>query len=413
MVIPRHVKDFFYVFQPQHDQFNLIHLTITFLSLIVAQDIENNVRQQDDNTGNPTKYLEILQQSGPSALFGAVAGAVLVIPWFHKFVCIPLLTNSCIFFELGQKNYIGSAISIVYNSIHLGNGYGFKTTAIVNFAALCLAPQFRSFFDMFFPGISLQERAFLITAVQIVLYWLSSRYTIYFETLVIHCFLKRVRATTLQSSPWVFFMNAFEIKEDYMHDLLRRSLLEHPLHRRSSQTPRPLLNLGRSIEINAIARMISTIFATSTSVNEVQVVKQIVTPNARGIDVARFGSPSHQLVRYVIDLGENLSVMVHRELINRLFGTKTLNKCLSLQYLQQRGPKNDKRIFIGPVAPPTDDSLQELMRKLMDGSGLTTLKEIQTMHAMEFVENEIDLEGTFKKANEDDPPVKFELKVRN
>ncbi|EGT46285.1 hypothetical protein CAEBREN_17722 [Caenorhabditis brenneri] len=274
--------------------------------------------------------------------------------------------------------------SQAFASLHISRGYGFKTLGLLNIIAFFVAPHYTMLVKRFIPGMTLGHRAALVSFIQFGLYAWSRHRQFYFEDLVVKLF-QRVGTNALKNDFFRLLKFIFEINEEYWQELIKRTILEQPLHRRSSQdTPNGSLSLGDSVEV--------------------------VTPNAKGQDVINYGSLSNRLFRYVRDHGRPFMMNEENEVLNH-FGKYALETCLKNRFLTKIGKGDRQELILGPQAP-TEDPQQELMQRVARGEGASTYEEIKRQRAVDLVDYELGLDGRFKQTDKTQPPVTFSLEVR-
>uniref|UniRef100_A0A1I7UP32 Derlin n=1 Tax=Caenorhabditis tropicalis TaxID=1561998 RepID=A0A1I7UP32_9PELO len=91
--------------QPDADKFNLWNFLIGFLSLVMAQDVENCQREG-------TTFWQLISTSSPSALTGTIMMVPLLFPRLDAFVTTPYVFGWASLLGWCKMNSHGAAIGI-------------------------------------------------------------------------------------------------------------------------------------------------------------------------------------------------------------------------------------------------------------------------------------------------------------
>uniref|UniRef100_A0A1I7UP35 Transmembrane protein n=1 Tax=Caenorhabditis tropicalis TaxID=1561998 RepID=A0A1I7UP35_9PELO len=394
--------------QPDADKFNLWNFLIGFLSLVMAQDVENCQREG-------TTFWQLISTSSPSALTGTIMMVPLLFPRLDAFVTTPYVFGWASLLGWCKMNSHGAAIGILYGSAYIGRGYGARAGAIALlvsfFISPCMTNHFRLLPDWFIVNLfskSIGLKFGVIMFAQIVLNFLAVRHPLFFINTL--SFAMRKASDVFGWGLEVYRDNRvissvvtnFNLTPDYFYLLATWTLQEGVLHRRSSQ--RNIRLLGENspdVGFESIGLVFTNALGRGTDVAECRIEILLIELTDLGRNVIANGSPEYQMYQRVKvfkrnkqRFDEDAAAEIHRafkdeEILERSFNMGLVNR--------KRKVNSDQHIY-WPMRLPREDKLQKTLVKLDRGETLT-YREIEPYKERGMFTMEIKVTGQFAVRN--------------
>ncbi|PIC34275.1 hypothetical protein B9Z55_013980 [Caenorhabditis nigoni] len=243
------------------------------------QDLENEQRkwQMVDGQQVRTPYWTVVLQSSPSTFTSNICLLVVMTPKLHLSVSMPFIINvfGLAFYGVGL-NSMGAGIGLTFGAINIGRGYGWRI---------------------------IKER-------------LLNRW-------------KRHDRT-------IHLVDAFEWSPEYFSHMVSRFFSKQSFHRRGSQVPVVITENSDFGDLNTLIKVAANHLGFSSNLQSTYRVSYIATVTEKGEEIARLGSPLHQMIRKVSEYASRGSTVLAVDIrkMDKYYGGSFLMKARHKEYLE-------------------------------------------------------------------------------
>ncbi|UMM28572.1 hypothetical protein L5515_011354 [Caenorhabditis briggsae] len=174
--------------------------------------------------------------------------------------------------------------------------------------------------------------------------------------------------------------------------MVSRFFSKQSFHRRGSQVPVVITENSVIGDFNTLVKVAANHLGFSPNLQSTYSVSYIATVTEKGEEIARLGSPLHQMINKVSEYASRRSTVLADDIrkMDKHYGGSFLREAVRKEYLELRASKGNSKnqkfdYYVIRKRLKGHDKLQATMQNVVRGKGMCTLEDIKKIKGMDWV----------------------------